>query len=206
MRIHHADWHYLKWSIAFLVLVVITVVLAGMVVYHSISTAQQQHSAVQTAYLESQHQLARVAQEEAELREKSTRFLDLQLQGHVGRENRLEWIEQLARLRQEYRLSDLHYEFMPQREIDPLLVPTAATTPFGGHRFLMTPQRLSANVLHEGELFAFLDTLRRSVKARVVIHHCQMERLPPVEGKASPASPRLSATCELHWVTLQGPP
>lgn len=207
MKIRHANFGYLKWSMAFLVLVVITVGVSGIALYRLIESAQQQYRDAQATYLESRTKLARAAQEEAELRAMGARFLELQAQGHVGRENRLEWIEQLARLRNEYRLSDFQYEFMPQKIIDPLLIPDAAVAQFDGYRFLMTPQRLSVNVLHEGDLFAFLDKLHRSVKARVIVHSCHMERLPPpahAKAKANPAAPLLSATCELHWVTLQG--
>ena len=201
-----ADVGYLKWSVVFLVLVALVTVAGVAGLYQLNDSAQKQHRAAQAARMDSQSKLSRAAQEEVELREKGARFLEHQAQGYVGRENRLEWIEQLARLRHEFKLSDFQYEFMPQKAIDPLLIPPSIAAQFGGHRFLMTPQRFSANVLHEGDLFAFMDKLRRSVKAYVIVHHCQMDRLPPAAGgKVGPAAPLLSATCELHWVTLQGP-
>lgn len=205
MKVAKADLGHLKWSAVFLGIVVLASTGLGTAIYSLTESAQKQHRIVQAQRTESQGKLNRAAQEEVELREKTTRFLELQTQGYVGRENRLDWIEQLARLSHEQKLTDFQYEFMPQKAVEPLLIPTAAVA--GTHRFLMTPQRVSAKILHEGDLIAFLEKLRRSVKAYIVVQHCHIERLPqrPTDKPSSGIAPQLSADCELGWITLQGP-
>ena len=205
MKVAKADLGYLKWSAAFLGVVVLACAGVGTAIYYLTESAQKQHRIVQAQRTESQGKLNRAAQEEVELREKTARFLELQAQGYVGRENRLDWIEQLARLSHEQKLTDFQYEFMPQKAVDPLLIPSATVA--GTHRFLMTPQRLSTKILHEGDLLAFLEKLRRNVKAYIVVQHCHIERLPPRAGDkpAAGIAPQLSAECELNWITLQGP-
>lgn len=200
MKLAKADFAYLRWSLVF---VLVALILAGAIGgggYHLLQSAQQQHRVAGGQRAESQGKLARAAQEEQELREKTERFLALQGRGYVGTENRLDWIEQLARLSGERRLYDFQYEFEPQRLIDPILIPAGAAA--GTHRFLLSSQHFKTRLLHEGDLLAFLDDLRRNVKAYLIVRECRIERIPQNPAERGIAA-QLTADCRLDWITLQ---
>jgi hypothetical protein len=61
---------------------------------------------------------------------------------------------------------------------------------------------LSAKLLHEGDLLAFLADLRRSVKAYLIVRECRLDRIPPNPSDKGLA-PQLNVECELEWITLQ---
>lgn len=200
MTLAKSDLKYLQWSLAGLAATLLIGGIIGGASYYFTQAAQTQHRIATSQRTESQGKLARAAQEEQELREKIGRFLALQERGFVGTENRLDWIEQLARISRERKLHDFQYEFTPQKPIDPILIPANATA--GTHRFLVSSQRVAMKILHEGDLLAFLNDLRASVKAYIVIRSCRIDRLPtnPADGGLTP---QLAAECQLDWISLQ---
>jgi hypothetical protein len=200
MKLAKTELVYLKWSLAFVVLALILAGAIGSGSFYFNQSAQQKNRIASNERTESQAKLARAAQEEQELREKTERFLVLQNKGYVGTENRLDWIEQLARISRERKLYDFQYEFDPQRIVDPILIPAGAAA--GTHRFLLSSQRFRTRLLHEGDLLAFLADLRRNVKAYLVIRECQIERIPQDPTERGVAA-QLAADCRLDWITLQ---
>lgn len=200
MKFAKTDFAYLKWSLVFVVTALILAGAIGSGSYLLLQSAQQQHRIAGSQRAESQGKLARAAQEEQELREKTDLLLMLQNRGYVGTENRLDWIEQLARISRERKLYDFQYEFAPQRLIEPLLIPAGAAA--GTHRFLLSAQHFKTQLLHEGDLLAFLDDLRRHVKAYLIVRECHIERIPQNPAERG-VSPQLTADCQLDWITLQ---
>lgn len=197
---------YLRWSLIRLASALLIGASVGGASYYFIQAAEKQNRIAAGQRTDSQGKLARAAQEEKELRAQIGRFIALQERGHVGTENRLDWIEHLARISKERKLHDFQYEFAPQKPVDSLLIPGGGVA--GNHRFLVSPQRVSMKLLHEGDLVAFLGDLRTSVKAYIVVRSCKLARLPASSANSANSAsnglaPQLAAECDLDWISLQ---
>lgn len=134
--------------------------------------------------------LRQVHTEEAELKAKAERFLALQTLGIVGEEQRLAWIDILAKTRASLRIPALDYEILPQRTLAP---------PMGeGYQFRASSLRLQIAALHEGDLFRFLTALREEAPALIRPATCSLEW-------ARTPDANLAADCVLDWITLATP-
>lgn len=148
-------------------------------------------SVSQARFAEADRRLREVRLEEEEIRDKSTVFRGLAARGIIGPEQRLEWVETIAALRQARRLFEIDYEFQPQQ-------PLAGFT--GPYPFNASQMQFRLPLLHEEDLLHFLEDLRASAAALVQARHCSLQRVPP--GSTSSLSPQLMASCTLQWVTI----
>lgn len=194
------DFKHLQWAIVFLV---VMVAIGG----GSVWTVQQWKKSSERAFQEAsatlrdiQGKLSRARDEQQELGDKIARFQALKARGFVGAEQRLDWIEAIARIKTARRIASLDYEFAPQRALDSGLIPGAA--PGADVEIRASQMRLQIQVLHEGELLAFLAELRDAVQALVQVRSCTLERLAPGNnGRAN--NPQIRAECVLEWITLR---
>jgi hypothetical protein len=120
-------------------------------------------------------------------------FLVLQERGLIGPESRLAWIETIQSAQQVRRLLAASYEIEAQQAV-------AAPVELAGYRLRGSRMQLHLGLLHELDLFMFLDDLRHA--GIYSMEDCRMRRvaLPPSTTEA----PRLLADCTLVWLTLEG--
>jgi hypothetical protein len=144
-----------------------------------------------------QNRLARVTDEEREIREKLVDYRKLHARGLIGEESRGEWVEQIARIKAARKLFDLKYTIEPQRAAD---YPGIAGP--GEVEFLVSQMRVDLALLHEEDLFRFIEDLRRALTSHVVVRACAMTRTdrPPTERGVAP---RLQANCAIDLVTIR---
>jgi hypothetical protein len=194
------DLKHLQWAIAFLV--VMTLIGAGLV-----WTTQQMKTRMEATFqqttaarLDVQSKLARARDEQQELSDKIARFQTLKSKGYIGPEQRLDWIETIARIKTARRIPKLDYEFAPQRAADASLVAGGATA--GGFEIMASQMRMQLQVLHEGELLAFLAELRDTVQALVQVRSCSLERIAAGTNERGVGA-QLAAECTLEWITLR---
>jgi hypothetical protein len=202
MKLTKQDFKRLQWPILALVLALLVGggLLAGTYLY--LQAAEKQNRIANNQRNESKGKLSQAAQEEVELREKINRFIILKERGLIGVENRLDWIELLSKLSREHKLFDFQFEFSPQKPADANQgLPAALGT---GPKFMVSPQRFSVKILHEGDLLAFIDALRRSAHALIVIRECSLSHLSE-SGRTSQLQAQLSAECQLDWITMAPP-
>lgn len=125
-------------------------------------------------------------------------YRDLMARGVVGTERRLDWVQQISRIKETRRLPDMEYELAPQQAV---VEPDAMPMKVGRYEFRTSTMRLHIGLLHEGDLLDFFDELGKSVPAIPRVRACRVERL----AEASPAA-RLNADCSIDWITLQEKP
>ena len=101
MKLDAKDFKRLQWAIAFLIAM-------AMVGGASVWTIQQLKKSSEKAFQEAtaarrdmQTKLARASEEQQELRDKIERFQALKARGYIGPEQRLDWIEAIARISRE---------------------------------------------------------------------------------------------------------
>jgi hypothetical protein len=121
------------------------------------------------------------------------RFLALRSAGLVGPENRLAWIEAIKQSQASRGLPTVAYEIEPQQVLT-MDTPLA----LGDYTLHGSRMKVQLGLLHEGDMFAFLDDLRRA--GRFSIQDCRIKRNNvPAE---LPLAPRLQAECSLVWLSL----
>ena len=200
MKLDAKDLKRLRWAIAFLV---IMAVVGGISVWTALQLkggAEKTHREATAARKDIQTKLARARDEEQELRDKIVRFQALKDRGYIGPEQRLDWVEAIARIKTARRISKLDFEFAPQRTVDASILPGGASA--GGFDIMASQMRLQIQVLHEGELLAFLADLRNTVQALLQVRSCAIERIAP-SGTQRANNAQLKAECKLEWITLR---
>jgi hypothetical protein len=144
-----------------------------------------------------QDRLARANDEEREIRSRLVDYRKLLDRGVIGDEQRLEWVDRIAEIKAARKLFDVRYTIEAQRPVE---YPGVAGG--GDVEFLASAMKLDMALLHEEDLFRFLDDLRRALSAQVVIRSCTLqrgERGAPERGLA----PRLNAACDIDLVTIR---
>ncbi len=188
-------WNMIGFGLALLISVAIVWLAATL-----LQTAEKENKTALVKRAEAKAKLGRASQDEAELTEKILKFQRLVTLGYTQIENRLDWVEQLERLRKKWRLSDFQYEFSAQEPLDASVLPGGSQS--GGFDFLTSKQKVGMKVMHEGEVWSFLNDLKSEARALVVVRSCTFDRLPPAMTDRG-GGPYLGAECLLDWITLR---
>ena len=143
----------------------------------------------------STERLARIAEEEREVKEKISVYQHLKALNIIGEERRLEWADAIARIRAQRELLDVRYRVERQR-----LLLSAPGKP-GNVDFYASAMRVDLQLLHEEDLLRFLSDLRDSGNAYYAVRNCSMTRTGNAGGGATMV-PRLRADCNIDLITL----
>jgi hypothetical protein len=139
--------------------------------------------------------LARIAEEEREVKAKLDVYQQLKNMRVLGEERRLEWADAIARIRSQRELLDLRYRVERQQ-----LMLSAAGKP-ANVEFYASPMRVDFALLHEEDLTRFLADLRASGNAYYSVRRCSLERTAqPATGLT--ITPRLRAECLIDLITI----
>jgi hypothetical protein len=139
--------------------------------------------------------LARIAEEEREVKEKLAVYQQLKSLNVLGEERRLEWADAIARIRAQRELLDLRYRVERQRPL--VSVPGKPANV----DFYASSMRVDIALLHEEDLLRFLADLRASGNAYYAVKRCALERTGQA-GTGTSIIPRLRADCEIDLITI----
>lgn len=194
MKIGSADFRKLQFSL--LAALLMMAIGAGAVLFtlNLTKATKLMQTAAQAERNDFDGKLKRVRSEEIEIKQKSALFHTLQSRGVIGDEQRLDWVELLAEIRDRRRLLDLQYEIAPQRPLD--------ATPVSGFGFYASSMTVQLKLLHEEDLTRLLDDLRQQARALIQVRSCSVSRLP--RGGSDGGLPaQLQAECQIDWITLR---
>ena len=161
----------------------------------ALKSAQGDAAAAQAERQLNGERLARIAEEEREVKQKIDVYQRLKAHNILGEERRLEWADAVNRIRKERELLDLRYRVERQRQL--------ASLPGkpGNVDFYASAMRIDLAMLHEEDLLRFLADLRSSGNAYYSVRNCQLTRSGP--GGGGPAiAPRLRAECTIDLITI----
>lgn len=144
-----------------------------------------------------QDKLSRATEEEREIREKLVDYRKLLARGVIGDERRLEWVETIGQIKNDYKLSEIKYQIEPQRTLE-----LPGITPTSDVEFRVSALKVDMQLLHEGDLLVFLDGLRSKLKAHVLVRSCSIQRIDR-SGLDRGIAPRLRADCVIDLVTIR---
>lgn len=173
---------------------------AGCVVASNTFLAGEQRSlkATQAKVADLKNRLSKARDEELEIKQKIARFTELEARGILGEEERLNWVEQIRRIKTERKLYEIQYEISPQHPISQTMLPGTS----GSFEFYASPMQLRMDLLHEEDLLNFLSDLGRAIHAHIRVDKCSVERQHKTEADAR-TGPQLRAECALHLITAR---
>ena len=163
-------------------------------------SATQARAASRASRVAAQERVLRVSEEEREIRENLIDDERMREQGMMGDQNRIDWIESIARIKNNRKLFEIKYRIEAQRPLDYPGVIGAS-----GADFVVSRMRLDMLLLHENDLLDFLGDLQAAKRAFVSVRQCMVTRL----DRGSPAGgtalqPRLRADCQVDLVSVRG--
>jgi len=182
---------------AIALLVVLVAVGAAMIWYadRSLKTAQTLLVGARTERNENQEKLSKIAEEERDVKEKLEVYRRLKVAHVLGEERRLEWADTVSKIRKDRELLDVRYRVEPQRTIVSLPGKAAPVD------FYSSTMNVTLALLHEGDLFAFLDDLRASGNAYYAVQRCGLVRTGQSAAMTTLA-PRVQAECNIDLITI----
>lgn len=195
-----SDLGRLKWAIA---LLAVLSAAGSAAVWYALQEQKAGEKALKATTLarnDIRSKLSRAREEQAELLTKIARFEALRQRGYVGEEQRLDWVEALAKIKSSRRIQRMEYDFSPQRAIDAAILPGGASA--GSYTLVASTMRLKVETLHEGEVLAVIDDIRKDVTALIQIRACEMQRI--VRAPSDRSNPaQIKAECTMEWITVK---
>lgn len=198
MKFEARDWH--KLQIPALILGLVVVIVSLLVWFTGTREILVQQALIK---------------QESELRQARSRYQDsgaekeaiikhlppyqqLIREGFIGEERRIEWIDELRTINQQYKLFGINYSIGTQENFLPPFPHQMGN--FILHRSVM---KIDAALLHEGDLLTILDALHGKHLTPFIVRECEITRT----GSAinNKFLPNLQAECELDWLTLSEP-
>ena len=168
---------------------------------HKLTEARKLQKAGQDRLLAVRGRLAKVLEEEQEIRNNLVQCKQFTDKGMTGDEKRLEWIENLAAIRQRRRLYEVRYNLERQRPVD---YPGIPQNQKGTEAiFLASRLKLEIPLLHEGDLLSFLADLGATSQSFPALRSCSIARIEGAAGGGGPLRPRLRADCVVDMITLK---
>jgi hypothetical protein len=152
-------------------------------------------AAAKAERIQNYERLARIAEEEREVKEKLAVYQQLKALNVLGEERRLEWADAITRIRTQRELLDLRYRVERQQ----LLVSVPGKP--ANVDFFASTMRVDLALLHEEDLLRFLADLRASGNAYYSVKKCLVARSGPA-ATATSLIPRLRADCVIDLITI----
>jgi hypothetical protein len=161
----------------------------------SLGEAQGALAAAREERKQNTERLARIAEEEREVKANLALYQQLKQLNVLGAERRLEWADAIARIRTQRELLDLRYRVERQKLLAALPGKPANV------EFYASPMHVNLALLHEEDLLRFLADLRASGNAYYSVKQCALQRT----GQAATGltiTPRLRADCQIDLITI----
>jgi len=195
MTLSRQEWKRLVGPIG---LAAVLLACGAVLIYvagESLASARRQFAAAQGERRQNNERLARIAEEEREVKEKIDVYRRLRQLNILGEERRLEWADAVGRIRAQRELLDLRYVVERQR-----LLSSVQGKP-GKVDFYASTMKVDLALLHEEDLLRFIADLRDSGNAYYSVRQCSLARIaqPPASAQISP---RLRGECEIDLITI----
>jgi hypothetical protein len=181
-----------------LVIAILLVVAGSGLIWsanQSLDVAKRELAVAQAERRQNVERLARIAEEEREVKEKLDVYQQLQRLNILGDERRLEWADAVTRIRAERELLDVRYRVERQKLLSSVLGKP------GSVDFYVSTMKVDLALLHEEDLLRFLTDLRNSGNAYYAVQRCAVTRTGQAATGAS-ITPRLRADCDIDLITI----
>jgi len=135
------------------------------------------------------------------LKEFENRFKQLEKQGVVGDEQRLNWIDIIEETTKTKKIPYVKYKINKQ---DPV-VQNDVRGAFPGIEVFHSSMMLEMQLLHEGDLYTLINQLNAKAKGLFDIENCEISRNRNIQGTLLEATTdrNFNAKCKLNWYTMK---
>jgi hypothetical protein len=200
MNITRDDLKRLRTPFALAAVLAVVGVAALITSQSYLDSAKRERDASRASRVGAQERVLRVSEEEREIRENLVDYERMREHGMMSDQNRIEWIESIARIKNSRKLFEIRYRIEAQRSLDyPGIVAT------GGADLVVSRMKLDMLLLHEDDLLNFLADLQASKKAFVSVRQCVVTRVERGSSQGTTTlQPRLQAECQLDLVSVRG--
>ena len=193
------DWSVLRPA---LILMAGTLLLSGALIgggYYFHEQTHSEYTQQQRRFQSMSRKYLAVDEEERLIRTYVPEFRKLEAAGILGEEQRLSWTETVRRVGAALRLPSVRYEIEPQKPYH-----TDYAMPSGSFKVYGSRMRLILGLLHEDDLFRFLDGLHEQAEGLFTVEKCTLSRT-GATIHAKVGQPNVDAECDLMWLTLSHP-
>jgi hypothetical protein len=199
LKLAEVDWGVLRGAL--ILLVICVAISAGLMsTSHGFWKKQDRvHKAARSAMLGARTQYQNIDEEEKIIKAYFPLYRALETQGIIGKERRLDWIDNLRRAAQRVELPALSYVIDSQQRFTP-----DVPLQLGSYQIYSSSMKLDLGLLHEGDLPALLNDLDRNAGGLYTVADCDLRRTQPAFVK-KPDAVNLTAACGLHWLTIKQP-
>ncbi len=197
MNLTRADLKELRVAIAAAAIMILLGIGCVAVSDYYLGQAKSDNAAAKQLRLDAQKRVEQVAEEEREIRRNLVSYQSMVQRGMASEQNRLDIIDEIARIKKERRLFEIRYDIEAQK---PLAYP--GVRPAGPLDFTATRMKLQMLLLHEQDLLGFLDDLVASAKTYISVRSCTVSRS-DAGLSAFAVAPRLRSECELDLIGLK---
>ena len=198
MKFSSSDMRLMRWSLAALGA---NILLSGIILYSSsmyADSAKKNLHAAQKKMRDAREHLTMARQDLENLADYSQEYYSLENRKVIGDDHRLDWIDELEKLRNQNLVMDFRYNIDPQKNYAPQ--PALNSGNFDIH---YSETKLHFDLLHEGQLMNFFDALRKQTNGWYQLEGCSMQRTNMNEESGSAAAPHIKAECSGGWITLK---
>lgn len=124
-------------------------------------------------------------------------YNDFKANGIIGEAQRLQWIETLQKLSNNYLIPRVQFT------LEGAVQATETTTPYWRDdiNMLSTPMRLEMRLAHEGDLFRLMTALEKQALGMFSIDTCELSRV-EARQDIDYTDKEITSICYLHWYTL----
>ena len=197
MRLEYIDWSILRGA-------VITLLSCFVITVFMATTSWYLKNEMQLRYEKEKNQFRSVSQRylevdnEVDLVDKYIdEFMEYYERGILGTEKRLNWVEVLNESGEEIKIPHLRYEIATQDEFIPDF-----DINLKNFKVFSSEMKITAELLHEGDLFNLLDSLNKRAKGLYSISDCKLTRLSnEIEENVSRGN--IITECNLDWFNIR---
>jgi hypothetical protein len=193
-----SDFPLLKWS---LLACTLSLLVSGSAVWLSSEYVDQSLKAKQQAQvhlIDARKQLSDAQSDLENMSIYAREYASLVDYKIIGGEQRLDWMEGLAKIRSAQHVVDFKYTIAPQQSYTP-----SPTLDVGNFELKLSGLNLQLDLLHEMQLIKFFDALRSNIKGWFIIDHCSLERSGTNTPGEVSSTPHLKADCSGGWITMK---
>ena len=173
MKFSEIDWSVLRGSV---ILIVVALLIAGTALIFSFQFKSDKEATLareRAAMLAARGQYQTLDEEEDIIATYLPKYGALEVQGIIGREQRLDWIDVLRESARAVQVPRLQYTIDAQRTFD-----TGVDLQVGDYQVFASSMQLNLGLLHEGDLIRLLGRMRKDVRGLFGVSGCQMSRAP----------------------------
>lgn len=197
MKFARTDIPLMRLSLA---AICVSALLSGAILYGSNRHAEQNKIDLRNAQRQlndARKRLSDARNDSENLSVYSAEYGALEGQNIIGDDHRLDWMEDLEKLRRQNLVVDFRFNIVPQKIYAPQ--PAIDSGNFNIH---YSEMKLQFDLLHEGQLLKFLDALRSQIKGQYQLEGCKLQRGETVANAETPMT-NIKAECSGGWITLK---